>query len=83
LTTKRRISFRGSFVNSKEKHLKQGKKIQKLENTSRNLIHVPLTICKKTSKKFPKINCKNKTSGANEVQNIKRKKAIHAYLMKV
>jgi hypothetical protein len=27
--------------------------------------------------------CKNKTSGANVVQNIKRKKAIHAYLVKV
>jgi hypothetical protein len=27
--------------------------------------------------------CKNKTSGANVVQNIKRMKAIHAYLVKV
>jgi hypothetical protein len=27
--------------------------------------------------------CKNKTSGASVVQNVKRKKAIHAYLMKV
>jgi hypothetical protein len=32
LNTKRRISFRGSFVKSKEKHLKQGKKISNLEN---------------------------------------------------
>jgi hypothetical protein len=27
--------------------------------------------------------CKNKTRGANVVQNVKRKKVIHAYLMKV
>jgi hypothetical protein len=68
---------------SKEKHLKQGEKISNLENASQNLIHVPLTICKKTLKRFYKRICKNKTSGANVVQNIKRKKAIHAYLVKV
>jgi hypothetical protein len=32
LNTKRRIQFRGSFVKSKEKHLKQGEKISNLEN---------------------------------------------------
>jgi hypothetical protein len=31
LKTKRRISFRGSFVQSKEKHLKQGDKFQILK----------------------------------------------------
>jgi hypothetical protein len=30
--------------------LKQGEKISNLENASRNLIHIPLTICKKTLK---------------------------------
>jgi hypothetical protein len=34
LNTKRRISFRGIFVWSKEKHLKQGEKISNLENAS-------------------------------------------------
>jgi hypothetical protein len=34
LKAKRRISFRGSFVKSKEKHLKLGEKISKLENAS-------------------------------------------------
>jgi hypothetical protein len=34
-------------------------------------------------KEFPKNICKNKTSGANVVQNVKRKKAIHAYLIEV
>jgi hypothetical protein len=28
-------------------------------------------------------NLQNKTSGASVVQNIRRKKAIHAYLMKI
>jgi hypothetical protein len=31
--------------------LKQGEKISNLENATRNLIHMPLTICKKTLKK--------------------------------
>jgi hypothetical protein len=34
-----------------EKHLKQGEKISNLENASQNLIHLPLTICKRTLKK--------------------------------
>jgi hypothetical protein len=41
---------------SKEKHLKQGEKISNLENASQNLIHIPLTICKKD---FEKIFQKN------------------------
>jgi hypothetical protein len=57
--------------------------ILNLENASRNLIHLPLTICKKTLKRISKRICKNKTSGASVVQNVKRKKAIHAYIMKV
>jgi hypothetical protein len=63
--------------------LKQGEKISNLENASQNLTHIPLTICKKTLKRISKRICKNKTSGASVVQNVKRKKAIHAYLMKV
>jgi hypothetical protein len=42
-----------------------------LENASRNLIPIPLTICKNIMKIFFKRICKNKTSGANVVQNIK------------
>jgi hypothetical protein len=45
---------------SKEKHLKQGEKISNLENASRNLIHIPLTICKKTLKRFSKKIAKTK-----------------------
>jgi hypothetical protein len=47
LKTKRRISFSGSFVWLKEKHLKQGEKISNLENAVCNLISIPLTICKR------------------------------------
>jgi hypothetical protein len=36
--------------------LKQGEKISNLENASQNLIHLPLTICKKTLKKISKKN---------------------------
>jgi hypothetical protein len=68
---------------SKEKHLKQGEKISNLENASYNLIHIPLTICQRTLKRFSKRIYKNKISGASVVQNGKRKKAIHAYLMKI
>jgi hypothetical protein len=75
--------LRGSFVKSKEKHLKQGEKISNLENASQNLIHLPLTICKRTLKRIYKRFCKNKTCGASVVQNVKNKETIHAYLMKI
>jgi hypothetical protein len=73
----------GVLFKSRKKHLKHGEKISNFENASYNFIHIPLTICKRTLKRFSKRICKNKTSGANEVQNVKRKKAIHAYLVKV
>jgi hypothetical protein len=71
LNTKRSISFEGSFVKSKEKHLKRGKKISNLENALQTLIHLPLTICKRSLKWIYKRICKNKTCGANVVQNVK------------
>jgi hypothetical protein len=70
LNTKRWISFRGSFIKSKEKHLKQGETISNLENALQTLIHLPLTICKRTLKRIYKRICKNKTRGANVVQNV-------------
>jgi hypothetical protein len=63
---------------SKEKHLKQGEKISNLENASQNLIHLPLTICKRTLKRIYKRICKNKTCGASVVQNDENKETIHA-----
>jgi hypothetical protein len=41
LKTKRRISFRGSFVLVKGKAFKTGGEITNLENASRNHIHMP------------------------------------------
>jgi hypothetical protein len=58
--------------------LKQGEKISNPENASQNLIHLPLTICKRTLKRICKRICKNKTSGAGVVQNVKNKETIHA-----
>jgi hypothetical protein len=72
-----------SFVQSKENHFKQGEKVSKLENALQNLIHLPLTICKRTLKRIYKRICKNKTCGASVVQNIKIEETIHAYLISI
>jgi hypothetical protein len=61
--------------------LKQGEKISNLEDALKNLIHLPLTICKRTLKRIYKRICKNKTCGASVVQNVKNEETIHAYLM--
>jgi hypothetical protein len=68
---------------SKIKHLKQGEKISNLENTSQNLIHLPLTVRKRTLKRIYKRICKNKTCGARVVQNVKNEETIHAYLISI
>jgi hypothetical protein len=67
LKAKRRISIRGSFCLVKGKAFETGEKISNLENAFCNLIHMPLTICKRLWKDFTKEICKNKTSGANVV----------------
>jgi hypothetical protein len=71
------------LFSQKKKHLKQGEKISNLENVSQNLIHLPLTICKRTLKRIYKRICKNKTCGASVVQNVKNKETIHAYLISI
>jgi hypothetical protein len=63
--------------------LKQGEKISNLENASQNLIHIPLTICKRSLKRIYKRIPKNKTSGASVVQNIKNEETIHAYIISI
>jgi hypothetical protein len=47
LKAKRRISFRRSFYLFKGKAFETGGEITNLENASCNLIHIPLTICKR------------------------------------
>jgi hypothetical protein len=68
LNTKRWISFRGSFVKSKEKAFETGGENFKSRKCFANPIHLPLTICKRTLKKIYKRVCKNKTCGASVVQ---------------
>jgi hypothetical protein len=63
--------------------LEQGEKISNLENALQNLIHLPLTICKRTLKGIYKIVCKNKTCGASVVQNVKNEETIQAYLVSI
>jgi hypothetical protein len=69
----------GEFCLVKGKAFETGGEIPNLENASQNLIHLPLTICKRTLKRI----CKNKTCGASVVQNVKNKETIHAYLMSI
>jgi hypothetical protein len=61
----------GSFYLVKGKAFETGGEISNLKNASCNIITIPSTICKKTLKRFSKKICKNKTSGANDVQNVK------------
>jgi hypothetical protein len=55
----------------KGKAFETGEKISNLEDALQNLIHLPLTICKRTLKRIYKRICKNKTCGASVVQNVK------------
>jgi AAA+ ATPase superfamily predicted ATPase len=69
---------------SKEKHLKQGEKISNLENASFNLIHIPLTICKRfLEKNFTKNFAKTKLVVQAWSKILNKKKAIHAYLIEI
>jgi hypothetical protein len=54
-----------------------------LENALQNLIHLPLTNCKRTLKRIYKRICKNKTCGASVVQNVKNEETIHAHLISI
>jgi hypothetical protein len=65
---------------SKEKHLKQGEKISNLENASFNLIHIPLTICKKIFEIYKQF-AKTKLVVQAWSKMLNKKKAIHAYLV--
>jgi hypothetical protein len=44
------------LFSQRKKHLKQGEKISNLKNGSQNLIHIPLTTCKKNFQNFAKQN---------------------------
>jgi uncharacterized membrane protein YbjE (DUF340 family) len=63
--------------------LKQGEKISNLENASQNLIHIPLTICKKTLKRISKRICKTKHVVQAWSKILNKKKVIHVYLVEM
>jgi hypothetical protein len=71
----------GVFVLVQGKAFETGEKISNLENASCNLIHIPLTICKSTLKRFSKRTCKTKQVVQAWSKMLKGKKAIHAYLV--
>jgi hypothetical protein len=76
--------YQGGVLFSQRKSIwNRGRKFQILKMLSQNLIHLPLTICKRTFKKIYKRICKNKTCGASVVQNVKNEETIHAYLISI
>jgi hypothetical protein len=75
LKAKRRISFRGSFYLVKGKAFETGGEISNLENASCHLISIPLTICKKTLKRFFQKNLQKQNKWCTWVQNVKQ--SIH------
>jgi hypothetical protein len=64
----------GVLFKSKEKHLKQGKKISNLENALQILFIYLWLFAKDLWKRIYKRVCKNKTCGASVVQNIKNER---------
>jgi hypothetical protein len=60
---------------SKKKHLKQGEKFQILKMLLAILFIYLSLFTKDFEKMFSKRICKNKTSGANVVQNVKKLKS--------
>jgi hypothetical protein len=79
LNTKRWISFRGSFCLVKRKSIwNRGRKISNLKNALQTLIHLPLTICKRTLKRFTKVFAKTKlVVQAGPKCYIRKKQSMH------
>ena len=63
--------------------MKQGEKISNLENALQTLIHLPLTICKRTLKRFRKDFAKTKHVVQAWSKMLKMKETIHAYLVSI
>jgi hypothetical protein len=82
-TLRGEFNWGGVLFSQRKSIWNRGGEISNLENASQNLIHLPLTICKRTLKRIYKILCKNKTYGASVVQYVKNKETIHAYLVSI
>jgi hypothetical protein len=76
LNTKRRIYWGRVLFSQRESIWNKGRKFQIL------FIYLWLS-CKRTLKRIYKKICKNKTCGANVVQNVKIKETIHAHLVSI
>ena len=63
--------------------MKQGKKISNLENASQNLIHLPLTICKRTLKRIYKRILQKQNMWCKRGPKCYNKETIHAYLVSI
>jgi hypothetical protein len=63
--------------------LKQGEKNSNLENASQNLIHLSLTICKRTLKRIYTRICKTKHVVQAWSKMLRNKETIHAYLISI
>jgi hypothetical protein len=83
LNTKRRISLRGEFCLVKGKTFETGGENFKCWKCFLKSYSYTFDYLQKTLKKNFQNICKTKTSGASVVQNVKMKKAIHAYLMEM
>jgi hypothetical protein len=71
------------LFSQRKKHLKQGEKISNLENALQNLIHLPLTICKRTLKRIYRRFAKTKHVVQAWSKIFKNKETIHAYLVSI
>jgi hypothetical protein len=63
--------IQGRFYLAKGKAFEIGGEISNLKNASCNTTYIPLTICKKTLKRFSRKNLQKQTRGAKVVQNVK------------
>ena len=74
-------TLRGSFVKSKEKHLKQGEKISNLENALQILFIYLWPFAKELWKRFTKEFAKTKHVVQAWSKMLNKKETIHTYLV--
>jgi hypothetical protein len=83
LNTKRRIFIEGEFCSSQRKSIWNRERKFQILKMLLKILFMYLWLFAKRLWKILQKNLQKQTSGASVVQNVKRKKAIHAYLVKV
>jgi hypothetical protein len=74
----------GGVLFSQRKSIRnKGRELQILKMFRKILFIYLWLFCKRTLKRIYKRICKNKTSGASVVQNVKNEETIHAYLISI